>query len=86
VNGPECDSGYLMIRTEAVNTRKGNRREARQRVWVKQAAGSKETGKEVPMSVRVSTWVRCVNHAGDGGQQVMTFASHGAGTIPDLGK
>lgn len=27
-----------------------------------------------------------MNHAGDGGQQVMTFASHGARTIPDVRK
>jgi len=51
VNGPECDLGYLMIRNEAVTRRMGNRREARQRVWVKQEAGGEETRKEVPMDV-----------------------------------
>ena len=45
MNGPECGLGYLMIRTEAVKRRKGNRSEAWQRVWVKQEAGIKENGK-----------------------------------------
>ena len=62
-----------MIRTEAVNRRRDNRREARQRGWVEQETGSVETRKEVPMNVRVSTELRCVNHRGDRGQQVMTL-------------
>ena len=57
MNGPECDLGYLMIRSEAVIRRKGNRREARQRVSVKQEAGGEETGKEVPMDVHLSVTV-----------------------------
>jgi len=44
VNGPECDLGYLMIRSEAVIRIKGNHREARQRYRLKQDEGGEETG------------------------------------------